>query len=313
MAVMARFYYGGQAVMEGVMMRGRREIAVAVRKPDRSIVVRREPLPKHYQSRLLQLPFFRGIVLLWDMLVIGTRMLIFSTETVASDGDQPVEVSGGAAGASLFVSLCFSIGVFFILPLMAARSIDGFVRSSLVSNLIEGGIRLALLIGYLALLRRVPDISSVFAYHGAEHKTINAFEAGAPLDVGHVRPYSLTHVRCGTGFLLIVVVVCIFVFAALGRPPLPLRLLSRVLLVPVVATIAYEFVRFAANHYGNPIVRLVLAPGLMLQGLTTREPDDDQLDVAIVALQAVLESERAAEPAPARGIQTTIPAPALAG
>jgi len=309
----ARFYYGGQAVMEGVMMRGQREVACAVRKPDNSIVVRREPLPRHYHSRILKLPFFRGLVLLWDMLVIGTRMLLFSTEVATSTEEEKVELGGATAAITLSISLCFSIGLFFVLPLMVARSADSRITSSVVSNLLEGSIRLALLIGYLALIGRIPDVRRLFAYHGAEHKTINALEAGEPLDVPHIRPYPLSHIRCGTGFLLIVVVACIFVFAALGRPPLYLRILSRIFLVPLVATVAYEFVRFAANHYTNPIIKALMAPSLALQALTTREPDDEQLQVAILALQAVLASEHATTLAPAEGVETVIPAPVLVG
>jgi uncharacterized protein YqhQ len=304
---MARFFYGGQAVMEGVMMRGRREIACAVRKMDGSIVVRREPLPKHYSSALVKLPFVRGLQLLWDMLVIGTRMLIFSTETAASTEDEPIKFSGAATGVTLMVSLTFSIGLFFVLPVFAA----GWIRGSILSNLVEGVIRLALLVGYLWLIGNVPDIKRVFAYHGAEHKTVHAHEAGVPLDVAHARPFSLAHVRCGTGFLLVVVVICVFVFALLGRPPFPLRILSRVVLVPLVAALAYVLIRLAANHYDNPIVHALMAPSMALQGLTTREPDDDQLEVAIVALRAVLASEEANETAPEGGVQTVIPARAV--
>lgn len=305
----ARFYYGGQAVIEGVMMRGPRDVAVAVRKPDASIVVRREPLPRPYGHRLFRLPFLRGLILLSDMLFLGTRMLIFSAEVSVSTDEAPIELSGGAAGITLAISLCFSIGLFFVLPLLAAQSMGRLVSNALLNNLLEGVIRLALLLGYLALIGRVGQIRRVFAYHGAEHKTINALEAHAPLDPAHIRPFPLANPRCGTGFLLVVVVLCVVVFAALGQPPILLRLLSRIVLVPVVATVAYELIRFAADHYGNPIVHALMAPSIALQGLTTSEPDDAQLEVAIAALRAVL----APEPAVATPSAGVAELPAVAG
>jgi uncharacterized protein YqhQ len=186
------------------------------------------------------------------------------------------------------VSLCFAVGLFFVLPLGLIHLLDRWIASALVSNVVEGVIRLGLLVGYLALIGRLPDVRRLFGYHGAEHKTINAYEAGAPLDVATVQRQSTLHTRCGTGFLLVVVLFSIVVFAFLGRPPLPLRVLSRIVLVPVIAAFAYEFVRFGAAHYGNRLVRGLLTPSLALQRLTTREPDDGMVETAIVAFRRVL-------------------------
>jgi uncharacterized protein YqhQ len=193
--------------------------------------------------------------------------------------------------AMLVFSLAFGIGLFFLLPLGAVGLLHRWVGDGLLNLTVEGLIRLALLIGYLALIGRFPSIQRVFMYHGAEHKAINCFEAGEPLDVEHVRRASRVHTRCGTGFLLIVVVVSILVFAFLGNPPIVWRILSRVLLVPVIAAIAYELMRLGAANYRFRVVRWLVAPSLALQGLTTREPDDTQIECAIVALERVLRAD----------------------
>ena len=189
------------------------------------------------------------------------------------------------------ISLGLGIGIFFVTPLLLTRLVDPFLPSDLLSVLVEGVIRIALFFGYVWLIGRLPDIRRVFAYHGAEHKAINALEAGAPLEPGPVSRYSVAHPRCGTSFLLVVVVLSIFVFGLLGRPSLPVRIASRIALVPVVAAVAYEVIRFSARRTGNPAVRLILAPGLALQRMTTREPDRGQVEVAIAALQRVMEMD----------------------
>ena len=321
---MAKFYYGGQAVMEGVMMRGRISAAMAVRKPDESIYLYEEALnPRLYQNRLFRLPFLRGMLLLWEMLVLGTRLMSTSAnvavgeinaqikeqertqqtmddapqvETIASfpgarlDEELPAApaIGGFTFVLTLLVSLGFAVVIFFLLPLLITGLLHNQIGNGWLSLVIEGIIRLALLVGYLYLIGRVPDIQRVFGYHGAEHKTINAMEQGDPLDVEHVRKASRVHTRCGTGFLLIVMVVSIFVFAFVGSPALPIKILSRIVLVPVVAGIAYELMRLGAANYRFRIVRWLLAPGLALQGLTTREPDDSMIECAIVALQRVM-------------------------
>jgi len=313
---MARFNYGGQAVIEGVMMRGQKSAAVAVRAPDGNVVVHEELLDSGlYRRPIARWPFVRGVVLLWEMLVLGTRMMMFAANIAQSDpvDERAKDDSNGQPGAStastavvsamdprliltLLFSLAFAIGLFFLLPLGAVGLLHGWIGDSWLSLTVEGLIRLGLLIGYLALIARIPDIQRVFEYHGAEHKAINALEAGQPLDVDHVRAASRVHTRCGTGFLLIVVVLSIIVFALVGNPPVALRILSRVALVPVIAAIAYELMRLGAANYRYPIVRWLMAPSLALQGLTTREPDDGQMTCAIVALERVLREDGVATP-----------------
>lgn len=314
-----RYYYGGQAVMEGVMMRGQRQVAVAVRQPDGRIALYSEPLDSWvYRSPVRNWPFLRGVFVLWDALMLGMRALTLSAnvafneleaEERAAQGigaapittspgapDAPAGLSGPALWGTVAVSLLFSVALFFVLPLVVIHFLDRWIASSIVSNLVEGLIRLAILLGYLTLIGRMPDIRRVFGYHGAEHKTINAYETGAPLDVASVQRQSTLHTRCGTGFLLIVVLFSIVVFAFLGRPPLPLRILSRIVFIPAIAAVAYEFVRFSAAHYGNRLVRILVTPSLALQRLTTREPEDGMVEAAIVAFKRVLVADELLAP-----------------
>ena len=297
------FYYGGQAVMEGVMMRGRNSMAVAVRAPDGRIVVYEQQLePGPVLRRVRSVPFVRGAVVLWDTLKLGMQALMFSANVglqeedgaanaAAAVGEEPRGMAGPMLWATVAISVLFSIGLFFVLPLAAIHFLDRWIADAWLSNLLEGIIRLGILIGYMALIARFEDIRRVFAYHGAEHKTINAYEAELPVDVANVRPQRLEHVRCGTGFLLIVVLLSIFVFMLLGRPPIFWRVVSRIVLVPVIAALAYEVIRFGAAHAGNAIVKVILAPGLALQRITTREPDDEMLHVAIAAFKSVLATD----------------------
>jgi uncharacterized protein YqhQ len=319
---MAKFYYGGQAVMEGVMMRGRKSVAVAMRRTEDDIYVYEEALtPKLYQNKLFRLPFLRGTLLLWEMLVVGTRMMTLSAN-IASGGVDPAALSNNLATASvadrqstqaeenvvqiggaslvltLILSLSFAVAIFFVAPLLLTSLLHEQIGRGLLSLFVEGVIRLLFLLGYLYLIGRVPDIQRVFGYHGAEHKAINALENGEPLDVEHVRRASRVHTRCGTGFLLLVMVVSIFVFALIGTPSLPLKVISRIVLIPVVAGIAYELMRLGAANYRFRVVRWLLAPGLALQGLTTREPDDTMLECAIAALKRVLMRDVEAQLAP---------------
>jgi uncharacterized protein YqhQ len=307
----AKFNYGGQAVIEGVMMRGQRSAAVAVRAPAGEIVVHEELLDSGlYRRPIARWPFVRGVVLLWEMLVLGTRMMMFAANIAQSD---PAETQGASNEESaapsavvssmdprliltLLLSLAFAIGLFFLLPLGAVGLLHGWIGDGWLSLTVEGLIRLGLLIGYLALIGRIPEIQRVFEYHGAEHKAINALESGQPLDVEHVRDASRVHTRCGTGFLLIVVVLSIIVFALVGNPPVALRILSRILLVPVIAALAYELMRLGAANYRYRVVRWLMAPSLALQGLTTREPDDGQMVCAITALERVLREDGVAVP-----------------
>ncbi|HMN30148.1 MAG TPA: DUF1385 domain-containing protein [Caldilineaceae bacterium] len=298
---MSTKYYGGQAVIEGVMMRGRKSMAVAVRNPQNEVVVHEEPLTaKIYTSNWGQWPFVRGVGMLWDALGLGMRALMWSAEVSAQEeGKEKVEFSGPVAWTTMAGSLLFAVALFFLLPTLASRWLATFVNDNpVVDAVFEGVIRLVLFLVYLWAIGRIPEIGRVFGYHGAEHKTINAYEASAPLTVAEVRRFSVQHTRCGTSFLLYVLVISIILFAPLtfagvepGWLALLLRFVTRLLLVPFVAGVAYEIIRFSAAHGQNPLMRLLIAPGMALQKMTTREPDDGMIECAILALQPVLAAD----------------------
>ncbi len=289
---MTRFNYGGQAVIEGVMMRGERDWAVAVRSPAGEIVSHREPLNAIYRSRVLKLPFLRGITMLWDSLGLGMRALMWSADVSASEEEDVVSFTGPVAWGAVAVSLGLSLGLFFLLPAFLVGLLDRFIISDLASNLAEGGVRLGLFVGYLWAISFMPEIRRVFAYHGAEHKTINAYERGASLEPAVVATHSRVHTRCGTGFLLIVAVIYVLISTLMGRPPFLVRIVSRIVLIPVVAGIAYELLKLTAKYYErSALVRILVTPSLTLQRLTTREPDLAMLEVSIGALNQVLASE----------------------
>lgn len=297
---MATFYYGGQAVVEGVMMRGRAQATVAVRRRAGDVVIRTELLPAAlYQRRVARLPFLRGLVMLWEMLVLGMRMMLYSAN-VQAEADLGQEIPKALVAGMLAISLTFAVGVFFVLPLLLARAGGHIQSGSLASNAVEGIVRLALFVGYLLMIGRLGRMRRIFQYHGAEHKTINAYEHGSQLTPSAVQHFSTTHVRCGTAFLLWVVVISMFVFAVIGRPPLLVGILERIVLVPFIAAISYEVLRLGARFYHLAPVRVVLRPGLWLQRLTTREPTDDQVEVAIAALEPVLRADGHAVPLSAR-------------
>jgi len=288
------FHYGGQAVIDGVMIRGKEGVAISVRQPDGQLNVVRQPLASIYKGRLRETPLIRGIIALIETLVLGTQSLLHSAQVAATEevGEKiPTAVLWGTVAASL----ALGVALFFMVPLFATRYlIDPYIESGLLSSIFEGLIRIGIFIAYLKLMSLIPDIRKVFAYHGAEHKTVNAYEAGVPLDVESVKMYSTAHARCGTAFLFIVLVVAIFVFALVGQPSLWIRILSRIALIPVIAVISYEIMKFGASHSRNPVVRVLLAPGLLLQAMTTREPDDSQIEAAISALNEVIEIDKAA-------------------
>lgn len=293
------FYYGGQAVLEGVMIRGRRLVAVAVRRPRGDIALRVETLGGVYSARLRRIPFLRGIVVLWETLALGTRALIFSSNVALEEEEG--EVSGPMLWVTVGVALAFVIALIFVGPVLVTGLLEDAIDNERLAALVEGVIRLAVLLGYLGLIGLLPDIRRVFAYHGAEHKAINALEHGAPLEVAAVQPFSTAHPRCGTSFLLVVVVISVVLFVLVGTPPLWQRLLSRVGLVPVIAALSYELIRLGGTFQGNRVVRVIFAPNLWLQRLTTREPDDSQVEVALHALREVLAGDAAPEPEPATG------------
>jgi uncharacterized protein YqhQ len=275
------------------MMRGRAHMAVAVRQPSGEIITHSEPLPSRiYQSRWLQVPFLRGLILLWDALVLGMRALMYSADVAL--GEEEVQFQGPIAWGTIAMSFVLALGIFFLLPLLLVSLADRYIQSSVLSNLLEGIVRLGFLLAYVGLVGLVPDIRRVFRYHGAEHKTIHAYEDGALLQPAQVQLYPTAHPRCGTAFLLGVAGLAILVFSLLGRPPILIRLLSRVLLIPVIAGLAYELLKFAARHQTNWLLAtLWLRPGLALQRLTTQEPDDNMVEVAIVALRELLRLEGA--------------------
>ncbi len=298
---MSKHYYGGQAVIEGVMMRGRKTMAVAVRNPQNEIVIHEEPLTARiYTSNWGKWPFIRGLGMLWDALGLGMRALLWSADVaVQEEGEEAVEFSGPVAWTTIASSLLFAIGLFFLVPTFASRWLASFANdNAIIDAILEGGIRLLLFVLYLWGISFIPDIRRVFGYHGAEHKTINAYEAGDDLTVANVQKHSVQHTRCGTSFLLYVLVLSIILFAPLtfaGIEPtwlaLLLRFVTRLLLVPIVAGIAYEIIRFSAAHQDKPAIRLLIAPGLLLQKLTTREPDDSMVECAITALMPVLAAD----------------------
>lgn len=287
-----RFNYGGQAVIEGVMMRGQKIYAVAVRDPEGNIVVHEQPISKTlYQGRIMRTPFLRGIVGLWDALGIGTRALMWSADVAAGED---VDFNGPIVWVTVAISLLLGLGIFAVAPTALATGVQellGLQNSPFLVNLIEGVIQIIILIGYISLIARMNDVRRLFGYHGAEHKTINAYEAGAELTPEVVAQYPIEHPRCGTAFLLTVVFVGVLFFSVLGRPELPILIASRVIGIPLVAGIAYEVLRFTAKNVHNPIIRFMIIPNLALQHLTTRQPDLSMIEVGIAAFKRVLYSE----------------------
>jgi uncharacterized protein YqhQ len=289
-------YYGGQAVIEGVMIRGPRQVAVAVRRPDGDITCRTDTLGSFYVGPIRRIPLLRGVIVLWETLALGIRALVFSSQ-VAMGEDEDEEVSGAYIWGTLAITLTFVAAVFFLGPVLLTKWLDDLVGSEAAVVALEGVIRLAMLIAYIWLIGLLPDIKRVFAYHGAEHRTINAYEAGQPLEVDAVRRFGNAHARCGTGFLLTVMVVAVVVFVAVGTEPLWWRFASRVLFLPFIASLSYEAIHLSARLSGYRLVRWLLRPSLALQALTTRDPDDDQIEVAITALRtAMAEQESPAAP-----------------
>lgn len=284
--------YGGQAVIEGVMMRGQKAVAIAMRAPDQKIVIHTETLGQIYRSKLTKIPFLRGLIMLWDALGLGVRALTISANVQGQEEQQKLE--GPALYATVGFSLVFGIGLFMLLPAAAGQLSEKLLLwNSWWGNLFEGIFRLVVLIGYVALIGRIPEISRVFSYHGAEHKTINAFEAGVELTPENVSKFSLLHPRCGTAFLLTLVLLSVLLFSMLGPLPLGWRLISRVAALPLLAGVAYEYIRMTARYLHLPLVRLMVKPNLALQKLTTREPSLDMLEVSIAAFNEVrLQEER---------------------
>ncbi len=283
-------YYGGQALIEGVLMRGKKYVVAAIRETGGKIHVENEELGGIYKSRLSEIPFFRGLTVLWDSLSLGMKYLTLSANLQTEEEEQKIE------GASLYITVFFSIvlaiGIFFVIPSLLVELVKrAFNFPPILNNLIEGMIRLFMLILYIWGIGKSKEIARVFAYHGAEHKTINAFEQGKEITLENIREFPLAHPRCGTSFLLTLVIISILIFSLLGEMNLFERVVSRILLVPFLAMISYEIIRWMGNHLENPFVKFLTKPNLLLQRLTTREPTDDMMEVSITSFKRLLELE----------------------
>lgn len=289
-------YVGGQAVIEGVMMRGVGRIATAVRRPDGEIVIDAHPagtITDKYP--ILKKPLLRGVVALCESLVYGMKALSYSAQV---SGDEDEQLDSGEMALTILTSVVLAVVLFIVIPTWSMKFLKTYTESSMALNLSEGVLRMAIFLAYIGGISLMKDIQRVFQYHGAEHKTIYTYEAGLPLVVDNVRGMSTLHPRCGTNFLMIVMIISIFIFSFLGWPNLLERILSRVLLMPVVAGVSYEIIRYAGRNIDKGWVKTAIFPGLCLQHLTTREPDDSMMEVAIAALLAALpEEERAQEEA----------------
>ena len=284
---------GGQAVIEGVMMRGKTHVAVAVRQPDGEISVDVRPVNSiSDRYPILKKPFLRGVVSLVESLVMGMKALAYSAQV---SGDEDEKLDSKEMALTIAVSAGLAILLFIVIPTWSMRFLTGITQDHMALNLAEGVLRMAIFLAYIAAISSMNDIQRVFQYHGAEHKTIYTYEAGLPLKVENVRPFSTLHPRCGTNFLMIVMLISMFIFTFLGWPSLLERIASRIILMPVIAGVSYELIRYAGAHTDNPLVRIAITPGRLLQKLTTRQPDDSQIEVAIASLKAVVPPEDLAQ------------------
>jgi len=291
---MSKINIGGQAVLEGVMMRAPRSLAIAVRRPDGVISVKSEMVvPLSERFPIVKLPIVRGAVALFSSLIIGIQALNFSANEaiVEGDGQEKEELSPWAMGGTMAVAFGFGILLFFIMPLYLTKLLTPIIGdSNIIFNLVDGAIRVTVFLLYIIGISRMSDIQRVFQYHGAEHKSIFTFEAGEELIVENVRKYSCLHPRCGTSFLLIVMLVSILIFSLIPKLwPFYMKGGARIFLLPVIAGVSYEILKWTAKHDGHALVRMIIAPGLALQRLTTREPDDSQIEVAIRSMKVALE------------------------
>ena len=280
---------GGQAVIEGVMMRGKTHVAVAVRQPDGEINVDVRPVNSiSDRYPILKKPFLRGVVSLVESLVMGMKALAYSAQV---SGDEDEKLDSKEMALTIAISAGLAILLFIVIPTWSMRFLTDITQDHMALNLAEGVLRMVIFLAYIAGISSMNDIQRVFQYHGAEHKTIYTYEAGLPLKVENVRPFSTLHPRCGTNFLMIVMLISMFIFTFLGWPSLWERIASRIVLMPVIAGVSYELIRYAGAHTDNPLVRIAITPGLLLQKLTTRQPDDSQIEVAIASLKAVVPPE----------------------
>ncbi|QXE90381.1 DUF1385 domain-containing protein [Geomonas subterranea] len=289
---MSKINIGGQAVLEGVMMRAPRSMAIAVRRPDGDISVKSETvIPLSERFPITKLPIVRGAVALFSSLIIGIKALNFSANEALAEGEEKEEINDWAIAGTMAAAFGFGILLFFIMPLYLTKLLVPIIGdSNIVFNLVDGVIRVVVFLIYIIAISRMKDIQRVFQYHGAEHKSIFTFEAGEELTVDNVRKYSCLHPRCGTSFLLIVMLVSIVVFSLIPKLwPFYFKAGSRIILLPMIAGLSYEVLKWTAKHDNHALVKMVIAPGLALQRLTTREPDDSQIEVAIKSMQVALE------------------------
>ena len=293
MAEKKKFNYGGQAVIEGVMIRGRTAMVTAVRRPSGEITTDVKPLSSTTTSKERRIPFVRGVVVLIEAMVLGIQSLYHSANI--SMEEEGVKISTKAMWGMMAVAVILVVLLFFIAPLFLTNWISKNISNTIVFNVIEGVIRVAIFIGYIKLISYMRDIKRVFTYHGAEHKAVNAYEAGVPMEVNAIKVYSRMHVRCGTSFLFDVFIVAIIVFTFVGKQDMWLMVVSRIALIPVIMGIGYELIYFGGKHAKNRFVKVILAPGLWMQAMTTGEPDDKQLEVAIAAVNKAVAIDQAEE------------------
>jgi len=285
--------YGGQAVIEGVMIRGKTSVVTAVRRPNGELATDVQPVSAGWSGRVRKIPFIRGVVILLEAMVIGIKSLLYSANVAVEEETEELPskaIWGMIASAAVMV-----IVLFFLAPLFLTKLLNQYIPNTVVFHIIEGLIRIAIFIAYLKIISLMPDIKRVFTYHGAEHKTVNAYEAGVPMEVESIKKYSTAHVRCGTSFLFTVLIIAIIIFSFIGRDILWLMIVSRIVLIPVIMGIGYEIIYFGARHTNNWIMRAIMAPGLWLQSLTTGEPDDKQIEVAIAAINKAVEMDQVEE------------------
>lgn len=288
----AKIQYGGQAVIEGVMMRGKKWSAIAVRRPDGEIVVETERVKSISQKfPFLKWPFLRGVVSLFESMIVGMKAITWSANQALDDGEEEEELSWWEMVFSIIVAFGMAMLLFVALPAGVTRLVQESVGSNLVLNLIEGAVKVSAFIGYILVISMMKDIRRIFQYHGAEHVTIHAYERGVELNPENASKYSPLHPRCGTNFLFIVILISIAIFSFFGRPPLLERILTHIALLPVIAGVSYEVLKLAGGEKVNPLIRILATPGIWLQKLTTRTPSKDQIEVAIASLQAVLDKE----------------------
>ncbi len=293
--------YGGQAVLEGVMIRGPHGMAVACRRPDGGIAVRTQALGSVHSGAMRRIPLLRGMLILWETLTLGMRALSFASRVAMAPDDEDADLPQTVFWGAIALAVGFIAAVFFATPLALANLTRMLDAHGLAVSLVEGGIRLALLVGYIAVIGLVPGVRRVFQYHGAEHMTVHAHEAGAPLTVEGVRAFAKEHPRCGTSFLLVVMITALVTFVAfdfvVNAGP-AISALSRIAFIPPIAAVAYEVLRLGGKYEHHPLARILFVPNMLLQFFTTRAPDDGQIEVALASFLAAAEQEAAGERAP---------------